>query len=331
MASDQYAPGIVVYEWLSGVRPFQGNFTEVACQHLFKEPLPLSQQVPGLPLSVERVVFKALAKDPAQRFANVREFALALEAAANQPEANASLEQTLPSNKTVPSNQTLLPNQTLPFNGDPPQADTGTLSPTIKSSTPVPPPQPGRKKGLLVAALIVFVCLVIGGPLIAYTTTGEVSIPPHLFRQASTKTTTKSPLVPTRTSIVHIAIQDGENPVAMGCNADASSPVAPIHFSFSSGITGTVSLMHSNRCQAAWAQVVFDHLVPGDHGGATLTRDSDGKTLTCNQGGDGTVGPGGRTCYTGMFQDGPGQPNHAHAYFIYPGNRAEVSEKTASY
>lgn len=329
LASDQYALGIVTYEWLSGVRPFQGNFTEVACQHLFKEPAPLSQRVSGLPLSVERVVFKALAKDPEQRFANVREFAQALEASANQPEVDASLERTLPSKGDPTPADTA--EQTLPSKGSPPSAGTATLPIATIASTPVPSPRSGRKKGLLVASLIVFVCLIIGGPLIAYTTTGEVSIFPQLARQASTKTTTKSPIDPTRTSIVHIVIQDGENPVVMGCNADATSPVALIHFSFSGGISGTASLMHSNRCQAAWAQVVFDQPVPGDHGGATLTRDSDGETLTCNQGGDRTVGPGGRTCYTGMFQDGPGHPNHAHAYFIYLDGHAEVSKETASY
>jgi serine/threonine protein kinase len=37
-ASDQYALGVIVYEWLCGDRPFQGSFTEVATQHLLVPP-----------------------------------------------------------------------------------------------------------------------------------------------------------------------------------------------------------------------------------------------------------------------------------------------------
>src|SRR5712692_565799 len=80
-ASDQYALGVVVYEWLSGERPFAGTLTEVAVKHALVPPPALCERVPSLPAAVEQVVFKALAKDPEHRFAQVRDFALALEAA----------------------------------------------------------------------------------------------------------------------------------------------------------------------------------------------------------------------------------------------------------
>jgi serine/threonine protein kinase len=67
-ASDQYALGIVAYEWLTGKLPFSGSFSEIASQHLFMQPAPLSEQLPGISPAVEQVVLKALAKDPAQRF-----------------------------------------------------------------------------------------------------------------------------------------------------------------------------------------------------------------------------------------------------------------------
>jgi hypothetical protein len=88
--------------------------------------------------------------------------------------------------------------------------------------------------------------------------------------------------------------------------------------------------MRSERCQAAWASVEFDQTVKGNHGGAVVVRDTDGKKLTCDQGGDLTVGPGRRTCYTGMLIDGPGQTAHAYAYFIFPDGHAEESDPTAS-
>ncbi len=81
-ASDQYALGVVVYEWLTGERPFDGSVTEMATKHLLVEPPPLRVRVPTLDPAIEAVVLRALAKDPAQRFPSVRAFAEAFEQAA---------------------------------------------------------------------------------------------------------------------------------------------------------------------------------------------------------------------------------------------------------
>jgi serine/threonine protein kinase/streptogramin lyase len=80
-ASDQYALGIVIYEWLTGARPFQGSFLETATQHVLRPPPPLHDKVPGVSPLVEQVVLTALAKDPKSRFASVQAFAHALEQA----------------------------------------------------------------------------------------------------------------------------------------------------------------------------------------------------------------------------------------------------------
>ena len=80
-ASDQYALGVVVYEWLTGDRPFQGSVLEIATQHLLRPPAPLHAKNPAIPPEIEEVVFAALAKDPQQRFATVQAFANALEQA----------------------------------------------------------------------------------------------------------------------------------------------------------------------------------------------------------------------------------------------------------
>src|SRR5437588_304023 len=80
-ASDQYALGIVVYEWLSGDRPFHGSFTEMYSQHLLVPPPPLSEKVPAISRDIETVIQKVLAKDPQQRFKTVQNFAMAFEEA----------------------------------------------------------------------------------------------------------------------------------------------------------------------------------------------------------------------------------------------------------
>jgi serine/threonine protein kinase/DNA polymerase III delta prime subunit len=82
-ASDQYALGIVVYEWLCGAPPFRGSAYQVWAQHVHRPPPSLCEQVPTLPRAVEDAVLVALAKDPQQRFVSVRDFADVLEEASS--------------------------------------------------------------------------------------------------------------------------------------------------------------------------------------------------------------------------------------------------------
>ncbi len=88
VASDQYALGAIVYEWLSGVAPFQGSPIEIYGQHLHASPPSLREKVPGIPSVVENVVFTALAKNSSQRFACIEDFATALEQAYQSTESN---------------------------------------------------------------------------------------------------------------------------------------------------------------------------------------------------------------------------------------------------
>jgi serine/threonine protein kinase len=119
-ASDQYALGVVVYEWLCGEMPFQGSPMEIIAQR-FKGQIPsLQAKVPGLPVAVELVLRKALASDPRQRFGSIQAFAEALEQA-SQGKMPAGLDM---------------------------RYDTGSISATLRKdahsfSTTIPPNSPG--------------------------------------------------------------------------------------------------------------------------------------------------------------------------------------------
>jgi DNA polymerase III delta prime subunit len=81
-ASDQYALAVVIYEWICGFRPFQGTVQTQADQHMNTSPPSLLDYLPEHAQDVERVIFKALAKAPEDRFERIEKMASALREAA---------------------------------------------------------------------------------------------------------------------------------------------------------------------------------------------------------------------------------------------------------
>jgi serine/threonine protein kinase/tetratricopeptide (TPR) repeat protein len=77
--SDQYSLGCVVYEMLSGERPFTGPTAQSVLNKRFSEPVPsLRKKVKDVADETESAVSKAMAQDPAARFTTSSEFAKAL-------------------------------------------------------------------------------------------------------------------------------------------------------------------------------------------------------------------------------------------------------------
>ncbi len=101
--SDVYSAAVIVYEVLTGRRPFEGQGAALMKQVLQGEPALPSSLEPRLSQELDRVLLKALAKRPEHRFRSARQFLEALLAAFDNEPLPASMTDTGEHETTVPS------------------------------------------------------------------------------------------------------------------------------------------------------------------------------------------------------------------------------------
>jgi serine/threonine-protein kinase len=105
-ATDQYALGVVLYELLTGQKPYTADTPAAIILMQANEPLQApSGIVKGIPVSVEKVLYKTLATDPQDRYENMGKFAKTLQGLAadfkpKKPEKKFNAAETSPAVKT---------------------------------------------------------------------------------------------------------------------------------------------------------------------------------------------------------------------------------------
>lgn len=74
--SDVYALGVMLYEMLTGVVPFTGpNPFAVMNDRLLNQPVPPRELEPAIPPQLQEIIYRALEREPKNRYASAREMA----------------------------------------------------------------------------------------------------------------------------------------------------------------------------------------------------------------------------------------------------------------
>jgi len=105
--ADIYAVSLLLYEMLTGERPFKGdNPMQLAMVRMAKDPEPPRKLNPSIPPLIDAAIMRALSRDKNQRFANVEEFVDAL-TGGKKPTKNPLLEAMGPEGERLGNTQTI--------------------------------------------------------------------------------------------------------------------------------------------------------------------------------------------------------------------------------
>ncbi len=327
-ASDQYALAVMAYQLLAGRAPFEGDLGALTRAHMYEAPPPLRQFNPNVPEGVQRVIEKALAKKPEDRYPSVEAFATALRGAAGMGDANGITSAPTQINTPPP-----LPAASAARNAGPP--------PEWPARQPRPATAGGSGRRLLLTVLVSVLLLAalagliygatkIGGQPTANTSpTATVSVthqattgitPSPTVTATTTTTVTPSPTTPGGTPtppgpLVYSATAPICNPTDSGWTPDNNTSVncngqqqnTPI----TANTNGALACIQNQNSDVALGNGYYQATVtPGTSGSNPIS-------LAFREG-SGNPAPGGGIYITGYYlQITPGSGGSLPTYRIY--------------
>ncbi|MBZ0134120.1 MAG: serine/threonine protein kinase [Rhodocyclaceae bacterium] len=165
--SDLFSAGVILYQFLTGEKPFTGALTTIMHKVLKEEPAAPSELNVQVPRPLDALMRKALAKRPDERFQSGREFAIALRMAAAGQAVPGDSDATL-----VNDGEATLLNESEKTIAQPRPA-----APPAPAAAPPRPAVPARKSSQGLALAIVGGIAVVGLGAAAYVFLGKGGAP----------------------------------------------------------------------------------------------------------------------------------------------------------
>ncbi len=213
--TDLYSLGITLFEMLSGRPPYEADSVMTMLMMHVQDPVPnLLELRPEVPAAVVEIIYRALAKEPAERYATAAEMASALRNVLGK------LENDKPSMPVAAVADTTLETVPAAVTAAPPPPPVTTPQPVAETATP-PPASPAngsdglKKWGVIGGAVIALLLLVLlGYNLLMGADNGDE---PDVLDQAAIAETLEAGVILT------VAAAETETAVTL---ADAETPTA---------------------------------------------------------------------------------------------------------
>jgi predicted Ser/Thr protein kinase len=204
--TDIYSCGVMLYQLLTGDRPFDGSMTAIMHKALTTTPPRPSELAVTSPASLDGVVARAMARRPEDRYASAADFAQALRRAPEEAEAPAGDETIV----GMPVQPVPLPSVAPPF-----------------AAAPVAAPAAKRRNKLPMLAGGGVATVAIAGAALWFLLPGATPPPPAPSQLASVATPATPPPPPPAASLAQPPVPEPAAPPVRQASVTPAAPAAP--------------------------------------------------------------------------------------------------------